>query len=87
MSKCFALSLPALLIAGAAFAAVGDEPRAAPAGLSGPSGPAEAAAAPAPCAGCAGHDCAKCPMALAAAAAQESATAQPPVAPIRCSVD
>jgi len=84
MPKRFALALPALLIAGAAFAAAGDEPRAASAGLAGASAPAEAAAAPAPCAGCAGHDCAKCPLALAAA--QERA-APAPAAPIRCSVD
>ena len=86
MSKRFALALPALLIAGAAFAAAGDAPRADAAGLTAPAS-SEAAVAPSPCAGCAGHDCAKCPMALAAAAARESATAQPPAAPIRCSVD
>jgi len=85
MSKRFALALPALLIAGAAFAAASDEPRANAAGLTGAPASSEAAVAPSPCAGCAGHDCAKCPMALAAA--QESATAQPPAAPIRCSVD
>ncbi|HEY8064595.1 MAG TPA: hypothetical protein VIF40_07680 [Methylosinus sp.] len=84
MSKSFALALPALLIAGAALAAASDQPGADAAGVAGASAPVEAAAAPSPCAGCSGHDCAKCPMALAAAAAQESA---PAPAPIRCSVD
>ncbi|BBU62289.1 hypothetical protein MSC49_22240 [Methylosinus sp. C49] len=81
MRKSFALALPALLIAGSASAAVGDQP-ADTQNLPGASAPAQAAA-PSPCAGCAGHDCANC---LMAAAAQANETAQP-TAPIRCSVD
>ncbi|WP_400767509.1 hypothetical protein [Methylosinus sporium] len=79
----FALALPALLIAGSAWAAASDQPGADAQNLAG-AVPAQATAAPSPCAGCAGHDCANCPLALAAA--QETGAAQPP-APIRCNVD
>ncbi|WP_018265145.1 hypothetical protein [Methylosinus sp. LW4] len=79
----FALALPALLIAGSAWAAASDQPGADAQNLAG-AAPAQATAAPSPCAGCAGHDCANCPLALAAA--QEIGAAQPP-APIRCNVD
>ncbi|MBU3890869.1 hypothetical protein FM996_13525 [Methylosinus sporium] len=86
MRKSFALALPALLIAGSAWAAASDETRADVQNLAGAAAPAQAAAAPSPCAGCAGHDCANCPLALAAAAQAATGTAQPP-APIRCNVD
>jgi hypothetical protein len=85
MRKSFARALPALLIAGSALAAAGDQPADAQ-NLTGASAPAQAAAAPSPCAGCAGHNCANCPMALAAAVQAATGTAQPP-APIRCNVD
>jgi hypothetical protein len=85
MRKSFALALPAMLIAGSALAAASGQPADAQ-NLTGVSAPAQAVAAPSPCAGCASHDCANCPMALAAAAQAATETAQPP-APIRCSVD
>jgi hypothetical protein len=85
-SKPLLLSLPALLLAGAAFAATGGEPQASAAtGLSAPA-PAEAVTAPSPCAGCAGHDCARCPMALAAAA-QERPAGEAAAPMIRCGAE
>lgn len=82
MSKHFGvilLSLPALFWSAASvLAASQTEPEITPA-LSAPAH--DHAAMPTGCNGCAGHDCASCPLATAAAEAQQ---APAPAAEIRC---
>lgn len=87
MKKCLSailISLPMFSIdAASAVAATQNEPENVSATISAPAH--ERAAMPAGCNGCAGHDCANCPLALAAAPAIEAST--PAAGEIRCGAD